>query len=256
MDPQRAHLATVTVAANFAAGARDQDGDMIDADYGFSNDLAGSLAITVASARASTDDDKVYIDSNGNKKVDGREEFEMDGVAADTVPLAAGPLHVFYVPSGDDALKHRTSFSTTATTEFSDLGNKNTGTPKAAVATLKLFGIKDAAAKAYAIAPISSTDTANVRVTCETTAKTGCNVFLDCTDPMGMNTFGEAGAMVGPGMTVRWDQMDIAGALGLDDGWTGRMRCDVLSSAEITVQVLTRSEGVLVNNTATSEGGT
>ena len=57
-------------------------------------------------------------------------------------------------------------------------------------------------------------------------------------------------------MTVRWDQMDIAGALGLDDGWTGRMRCDVLSSAEITVQVLTRSEGVLVNNTATSEGGT
>ena len=113
VDPQRAHLATVTVAANFAAGARDQDGDMIDADYGFSNDLAGSLAITVASA-GFNDDDKVYIDSNGNKKVDGREEFEMDGVAADTVPLAAGPLHVFYVPSGDDALKHRTSFSTTA----------------------------------------------------------------------------------------------------------------------------------------------
>ena len=176
-------------------------------------------------------------------------------MASDTVPLAAGNSAVYYVPSGDDELKHRTSFSTTAATEFSDLGNKNTGTPMAAVAMLKLFGIKDTAAKAYAIAPVGHTDTANVRVTCETTAKTGCNVFLDCTDQMGMNTFGDAGAMIGPGMTVHWNQMQIAEALGLDDGWMGRMRCDVLSSAEITVQVLTRAAGVLVNNTAISEGG-
>ena len=60
--------------------------------------------------------------------------------------------------------------------------------------------------------------------------------------------------MVGPGETVRWNQMQIAGALGLDDGWEGRLACEVLSSAEITVQVLTRAAGVLVNNTATDSG--
>ena len=110
-------------------------------------------------------------------------------------------------------------------------------------------------AKAYAIAPMTSTDIANVRITCESSAKAGCNVFQDCTDEDGINTFGEAGAMVGPGMTERWSQMDIADALGLDDGWEGRMSCDVLSSAAITVQILTRAAGVLVNNTAISEGG-
>ena len=256
VDPQRAHLATVTVTANFGTGARDQDGDMIDADYGFTNDLAGSLAISVASA-GFNDGDQVYIDANGNKKVDGREAFAIDGgVAMDTVPLAAGSSAVYYVPSGDDELKHRTTFTTTATTEFSDLGNKNRGTPAPAVAMLKLFGIKDTAAKAYAIAPVGHSDRANVRVTCETTAKTGCNVFLDCTDAMGTNTFGDTGAMIGPGMTVTWNQMEIAEALELEDGWEGRMRCDVLSSDEITVQILTRAAGVLVNNTATSEGGT
>ena len=251
-DPQRAHLATVTVETNLASGARDQDGDVID---GFTGDLAGSLAIKVASDGFG-EDDVVYIDSNANEKVDGREAFEMDdGVASDTVPLGAGSLAIYYAPSGDDALKHRTEFSTTAITEFSDSDNKVRGTAVAAVAQLKLQGIKDGVAKAYAIAPVTSTDMANVRVTCETSAKTGCDVFLDCKDQMGMNTFGEAGMNVGPGMTERWSQMDIAMALGLDDGWDGRMGCDVLSSAPITVQVLTRAAGVLVNNTAISTGG-
>lgn len=255
VDPQRAHLAKVAVTANFGSGARDQDGDVIDADYGFSNDLAGSLAIRVESDGLN-DGDSVYIDTNGNGKIDGREEFEIDaGVALDTVPLANGSMDVYYVPSGDDELRHRTEFSTTAATEFSDLGNKNRGTPAPAVAALRLFGIKDTAAQAYAIAPVGSTDTANVRVTCETNAKAGCNVFLDCTDPMGTNTFGDAGAMIGAGMTVRWNQMQIAEALDLADGWEGRLRCDVLSSEPITVQVLTRAAGVLVNNTAVSEGG-
>ena len=251
-DPQRAHLATVTVGTDLASGARDQDGDVID---GFTGDLAGSLAIRVSSDSFG-EDDVVYIDSNANEKVDGREAFEMDdGMASDTVPLGAGALAVYYAPSGDNALKHRTAFATTASTEFSDPDNKVRGTAMAAVALLKLNGIKDGVAKAYAIAPVTSTDMANVRVTCETSAKTGCNVFLDCKDQMGMNTFGEAGFTVGPGMTERWSQMDIAMALGLEDGWDGRMACDVLSSAPITVQVLTRAAGVLVNNTAISIGG-
>ena len=248
---QRAHLAEVEVVADLASGARDQDGDLVTT---FTNDMAGSLAITVSS-EALREGDQVYIDENGNGEVDGREAFEIDGdTAMDTIPLAGGKTQVYYVPNGEDPMKHRTAFSTLASTEFALVDNR-TVSSKAGVAMLKLHGIQDGVAKAYAIAPITSTDVANVRVTCEATGMTGCNVFLDCKDAMGVNTFGEAGAMVGPGMTVRWSQMDIATALELEDGWEGRMACDVLSSALITVQVLTRANGVLVNNTAIATGG-
>ena len=250
--PQRAALATVTVvvAAGFG-GARDQDGDVID---GFTGDLSGSLAIRVSSD-SFNEGDVVYIDTNNNRMVDGREAFDMDeGVASDTVSLDSAAKTVYYVPSGDAPLTHRTKFTTTANTEFADTDAKQRSAGKA-VAELKLQGIKDGVAKAYAIAPVGNSDITNVRVTCESTAKGGCNVFLDCKDQAGMNTFGEAGMMIGPGETVTWQQDGIQEALGLDAPWEGRLACDVLSSAEISVQVLTRAVGVLVNNTAISEGG-
>ena len=253
VDPQRATLATVAVqvAASFG-GARDQDGDLID---GFTGDLSGSLAIRVSSD-SFNDGDVVYIDTNGNKKIDGREAFEMeDGVASDTVPLGTSSMVVYYVPSGDEPLTHRTTFTTTANTEFADTDAKMRSAVPPATTTLKLFGIKDGVAKAYAIAPGTSTDQANIRVTCESSAKAGCNVFLDCHDTDGMNTFGEAGMTVAPNATDHLTQMDVQNALGLDESWSGRLSCDVLSSAPITVQVLTRAAGVLVNNTAVQEGG-
>ena len=253
LDPQRIALSAVSVnpAPSFG-GARDQDGDLV---AGFSGDLSGNLAITVSSD-SFRDGDTVYIDADGDKKIGDREAFDMsNGTASDTVALAAGSHTVYYVPNGEDALTHRTSFAIDARTEFGDTNNK-TRAAAPATATLTLQGIKQTAAKAYAIAPIASTDIANVRVTCESSKKVGCNVFLDCKDQDGMNTFGDAGMMVGPGMTVRWNQMDVAMALGLEDGWEGRLACDVLSSDEITVQVLTRAAGVLVNNTAVSTGGT
>lgn len=253
LDPQRIELSTVTVNADFGmGGVRDEDGEVLE---DFSGSLDGNLSITVSSD-SFKDGDVVYIDADGNKKAESREEFVItDGAASDTVDLVAGtPLKVYYQPSGEEALEHQTEFTINASTEFSDTDNK-TRAAKAASATLALHGIQPKAAKAYAIAPLTSTDTANVRVTCESAAKTGCRVFLDCKDADGMSTFGEEGMMVGPGMTVRWSQMDIAMALGLDDGWEGRLGCDLLSTAPITVQILTRAAGVLVNNTAVSEGG-
>ena len=251
-DPQRALLAKVSVeVADQFGGARDQDGDLID---GFTGDLSGSLAIRVSSD-SFNDGDVVYIDSNGNKKVDGREAFDMDeGVASDTVPLGTTSMDVWYVPSGDEPLKHRTAFTTNANTEFADTDARQRSA-KAGTAMLKLFGIQDGVAKAYAIAPSTHMDQSNIRVTCETSAKAGCNVFLDCHDTAGMNTFGEAGMMVGPNATEHLTQMDIQEALGMDEAWSGRLSCDVLSSAPISVQVLTRSGDVLVNNTSVNEGG-
>ncbi|MCY3820105.1 MAG: hypothetical protein OXH52_12200 [Gammaproteobacteria bacterium] len=252
VDPQRALLANVAVAvAPGFGGAKDQDGEAID---GFTGDLSGSLAIRVSSD-SFNEGDVVYIDSNGNRKVDGREAFEMDnGAAMDTVPLSSSSMNVYYVPSGDHPLTHRTTFTTTANTEFADSNAMNRSS-RAVTAELELFGIRPGEAKAYAIAPGTSTDESNIRVTCETAGKDGCNVFLDCHDTAGMNTFGEAGMMIGPNATEHLTQMEIQDALGLDESWSGRLSCDVLSSAPISVQVLTRANGVLVNNTSVNEGG-
>ncbi len=250
-DPQRVALATVSVNAPLNGNARDQDGDLI---RGFTDDLSGTLAIKVSSD-SFNEGDVVYIDTNGNKKVDGREAFDMDnGMASDTVPLGTSSMVVYYVPSGDHPLTHRTRFTTTANTEFADTDAK-VRSAKPATAHLNLHGIQPGEAKAYAIAPGTSTDEANVRVTCESAGKDGCNVFLDCFDPAGMNAFGEAGITIGPRATEHLTQMDIQDALGMDDSWSGRLSCDVLSSAPISVQVLTRAHGVLVNNTAVNEGG-
>ena len=50
-------------------------------------------------------------------------------------------------------------------------------------------------------------------------------------------------------MTSTWQQDDIQDALGID-AWDGRLSCNVLATDKISVQVLTRAEGVLVNNTS------
>ena len=81
----------------------------------------------------------------------------------------------------------------------------------------------------------------------------GCRVFFECRDQAGTSTFGEGGAAVGPDMTTtlatgRIFRMPWVSTLG-----TGRLSCNVLSTAGISVQVLTRAEGVLVNNTSVND---
>lgn len=256
VDPQRAHIATVTVTADkFADEVRDADGDKIT---GFTGPLAGRLTVSVASDGL-RDGDTVYIDANSNKRVDGREAFEIDGATAtDTVALKAGRMAVYYVPNGAAPMEHRTTFATSAATEFDGANNKVKGTSVPAAGQLKLHGI-EMHARAYAISPPGSTDVANVLVKCENSAAAGCNVFLDCRDEGGTGTFGDVGMVVRPNQTVNWNSMQIAEMLGLDEGWEGLLACDVLSSAPISVQVLTRTAGVIANLTAISSkrtGGT
>ena len=214
-SPQRAPLATVQLTPSedfddFRARIRDQDGDVVD---GFTGDLAGNLVIEVSSDSFNSGD-VVYIDANANGEADGREAFDMgESTATDSVPLGEESMTIYYVPNGDSALKHRAAFTTTARTEFSNPDNR-VRSSEPATAELKLHGIQDRVAKAYAIAPLDSDDMSNVRVTCETSAKTGCNVFLDCKDQAGVNTFGEAGAMVGPQETVALEPDGHCGRLG------------------------------------------
>ena len=131
--------------------------------------------------------------------------------------LSTAAVTVMYQPSGEQPLTHRTEFTVNAGTEFSKADNRNRSAQRRRRLRCRLDGISGDGVKAYAIAPVGSTDEANVRVTCESSAMAGCRVFFECRDQAGMSTFGESGAAVGPNMTQRWDQDQIQDALGVDE---------------------------------------
>ena len=259
-----ADIAIGTVSIKASDGAiLDQDGDPVT----FSGDLSGDVAITVTSSQF-RDGDIVYIDDNADKAPnDRREEFSISGDKATAdralpTPSEGTPMaswSVMYRPNGKDELMHGTKFVVTAATDFSDRDNMNrhAGThPRYSITTtLNLNGIKPNPPKAYAIAPLSNTDRSNMRITCE--SPKACNVFLSCNDDMGMSYFGDAGFMVPGNGTKRLDQTMVGMELGMaeDESWSGRLACEALSTAPISVQVLTRAAGVLVNNTYVGEGG-
>ena len=243
-------LSTVQIKTAFGGGGVwNAEGEVITDK--FEDAMAGTLAISVASDKFN-EGDIVYIDANKNKTADTGEQFVIsNGVATDSVGLSTDAVDVYYLPSGEHALTHRSKFTISARTEFSKATNKNRSA-KPVTATLSLAGISTDGVKAYAIAPVSSTDRANVRVTCESSLPAGCRVFFECRDQAGMSTFGEGGEAVGPNMTSIWQQEGIQDALGIDS-WEGRLSCNVLSTAPVSVQVLTRSVGVLVNNTSVND---
>ena len=163
-------IGTVSVGVADAAGTeiKGQDG----APASLTGDLAGDVAISVASSQF-RDGDIVYIDDNASKSQDdARELFTVaDGVATADRAIKAGSWTVLYVPNGKDALMHGTELVVSAMTNFTDRENKNLtakmGTATSIKSMLDLNGIKPNPPMAYAIAPLSSTDTSNVRITCE-----------------------------------------------------------------------------------------
>ena len=101
---------------------------------------------------------------------------------------------------------------------------------------------------AYAIPPLGHADEGNVRVKCETA--TACPVYLECDDSGGGSWFAELSMPVEPRATVQLSSETIAGELEVGEaGWTGRLSCTVMSTRDISLQVLTRSGGALINNT-------
>ena len=256
-------IGTVKVMAVAGTAIKDQDGDPVN----FAGDLSGDVAIKVASSQF-RDGDIVYIDDNGDKKpTDSREMFAIsDGMAtadrALPVPGEGTPMATWtvrYMPNGEDALTHDTKLTVSAATDFTDRDNMNAtakmDTASAITSTLALNGIRGAPAKAYAVAPLDNTDTTNLRITCESGME--CRAFLSCHDDMGTDYFGDAGIMIPANGSKRLDQTMINSELDMMEGesWSGRLSCEVLSTAPISVQVLTRADGVLVNNTYVGPGG-
>ncbi len=241
---QETLLAELRLAFARARPVRDADGTVLD---DFEHSLSGELVVAVASEHFRPGD-TVYADLDGDGRADADETFALDGrEAVYAAPLTTEPFAVLYVPNGSDPLRHGASFATSARIAFRRAGNREVGIEPTTLA-LRLRGIARGGAKAYAIAPPTSTDTTNLRATCESSAA-DCRVFLQCRDRDGVEMFGNAGT-VAPGGTARWNQAEIAAVLG--EAWTGRLSCEVLSDGPVSVQVLTRASGVLANNTPVS----
>jgi hypothetical protein len=217
---------------------------------------AGDIHVTVSGMIRA--DDIVYFDSNPlNGMMDDKEELEInDGLAKGTFRLGDGA--VYFMPDGETPMTAGSLSAIFAieydATSVVDHGDVMGGSK------LVYNGV-EVEARAYAIpaADNNNMDLANVRVTCGATGESKCTVFLDCNEQnSGLNHFGEVteysdsdiAVPLPAGATGVLRAAAIDNALGLDGaGWDGRLSCDVLSAEDVSVQVLVRSGGSLINNT-------
>ena len=156
---------------------------------------------------------------------------------------------LYLVPAADNPL-NRGLFTAEFQVDFADesMRGQRAETPGVVVeyANLSVQGY------AYAIPNPGSGDVGNLRIRCESAAN--CSVFLDCRDQNGMAVGDFPEISLRPKATVVLNtksidpQLSLARRLGVET-WTGRLSCEILTNADIGVQLLTRSDGTLVNNT-------
>ena len=207
----------------------------------------GNIGITVTGDIR--DGDSVYFDQDGDKKMGAKESLTItDGVASGSFRLsnAMFPAAARYTPDGETELKAG-DFSTTFAVVYDTTSTNDPAAVKAA-ASLAYDGVSQEA-RAYAIPNPGMNDIGNVRIRCEAGSSAMCTVFLDCNAQDGTPYFGELGSTIPGGTTTVLQAQAIADAVGAENGWEGRLSCDVLSSADVSVQVLVRSGDSLINNT-------
>ena len=156
---------------------------------------------------------------------------------------------LYYMPNGEDALRPA-EFRTSYGVDFADnaVRDKPSTVPAPAVHETMYSPVIEDTQHAYAIPGIGADDIGNVRIKCE--VATSCTVYLECDDSAGDSWFAELGAPIEGRATHVVRSSDIGEMLGVgEDGWEGMLSCNVLSTRRISVQLLTRAAGVLVNNT-------
>ena len=195
------------------------------------------------------DTDAIYFDLPGddgklNGKMDAKEALTIeDGVGTGTFRINNGT--VYFVPDGETAMA-----AGSLTAMFAIEYDATSVVDPSAVmgGGMLVYNGVEMQARAYAIPNQMHPDEGNVRLTCGAEGDSTCTVFLDCNEQNGMARFGELGDTIAAGATAHMTEAAIAEVLGIDD-WMGRLSCDVLSSENVSVQVLVRSEGSLINNT-------
>ena len=203
------------------------------------------------------DDDILFFSSNQTMEAAEQLTVTATGNREVTPALAAGTWTLYYVPDGVTPILQKlieTEY-TIDLQQASDAYHDQTFEPLPL--TLLIEGV-NFQGYAYAIPPPAATDQGNVRIRCQE-GVASCQVYLDCKDPSG-SSVGNSGDGTLPSITlpgggqitlqsyVLSGTRSLSAALGVA-GWTGRLSCNIMSTNEIGVQVLTRSGGVLVNNT-------
>ena len=231
-------------------------------------DGAGDLVVGVTGEFRSGD--LVFLDLNGNFRAENTERLTLrDGVMSGRFGLneIAGNTSLpetdqrgrtqgeagrwlMFLPNGTDALRPA-DYQTTLSVDFTDASNRDkddANSISGVVDTSYTTIDPDATRRAYAIPPVGATDMGNIRVKCETA--TSCPLYLECDDTAGDSWFQKLEDDVPGRATLRLNSANIAAHLGISEtGWEGRLSCNVMSTQDISVQVLTRSGDVLVNNT-------
>ena len=274
--PDQAYLGSVTAGVP-ADDALQLDGKSFS--IGRRQDGEGDLLISVSGLFQGSGD-QMWLDLNGNHQPDSGETLSLrDGmmsgrfslleVAGDTRATGESPEQerlrtqgvatrsLIYRPNGTDTLRpatYRSNFSVDFDADESADKAVQTTTLRTEYTVMAATGQAAAAPivamrQAPAVPPMDSVDVGNIRVKCE--VSTDCTVYLECDDSTGESWFVQLPDPIPGRSTLRLTSENIAMHLGVaeEEGWNGRLSCAVMSTADISIQVLIRSGGVLVNNT-------
>ena len=233
---------------------------------------AGQLVISVT-GQFHDSGDLVWLDLNKNWVADSGERLTLrDGVFSGRFNLidvagdrtATGDSdeqerlneegwntsYLLYYPNGTDTLRPA-QYTSAISVDFTDRRNVDYDGESSMLVNMQTnYTVvnPNATRQAYAIPPLGGSDMGNIRVKCETAV--ACPLYLECDDSAGESWFQRLSDSVASRSTLRLTSASIAEHLGVgEDGWEGRLSCSVMSTQTISVQVLTRSGGVLVNNT-------
>ena len=163
--------------------------------------------------------------------------------------------NLIFLPNGTETLRPAT-YTSTFSVDFREDANADKR-PTSQTHTTRYFVQEgsnpvyigdDLTRHAYAIPPLGHADEGTVRVKCETA--TECPLYLECDDAGGGSWFATMSTPIAPRSTVQLSSETIASELDVGEaGWTGRLSCTMMSTRDISLQVLTRSGGALINNT-------
>ena len=208
----------------------------------------GSGVLKVAAAGDFGAGDNIVFDLNSDGKAARPEVLTLNGSLASGVfsleEVVPGTYSVLYFPGQEDPLRS-SAIRTTFVVDFEKSTNR---APPAVRETVELEYLNaDTALPAYAIAAPSARDRTQVRIRCQSSVP--CRVYLSCDGADGSHYFGGLDGLVGRREVRTLTAHDVAVNIGASDlDFAGGMSCEVFGS-DISVQVLTRSGGVLANTT-------
>lgn len=194
--------------------------------------------------------DTTYSTSGANRDVVLTVTGRTATSTATLTSVADGNVRTLYLVPAADRTLSRGLYRTTFEADFSEDSMRDT-TAQSEVVRLEYSNLT-VQGYAYAMPNPGVSDVSNLRLRCESSGN--CAVFLDCYDQNGrsiggfpeMTVMARATTVLNTKSTV--DGTSLARLLGVET-WAGRLSCEILSNANVGVQVLTRSGGTLVNNT-------